>query len=67
MTTGQPSRSVPGAELARTLRMVQQHKYPVGLPRVSQLNAEGNWPLEEENIVACLNYSKEKLGLEISL
>ncbi len=55
--------NVPGSDLARMLRMVKQHKYPGGLPRVTQLSAEEKLALEEENIVACLNYSKTKLGL----
>ena len=55
--------SVPGSDLARMLRTVRQHKYPGGLPRVAQLNADGKLALEEENIVACINYSKQSLGL----
>ncbi len=55
---------ISAAELARTLRMVRQHKYPSGLPRVSQLSAEGKLAAEENNILACLAYSKEKLELK---
>ncbi len=54
---------VPGSELARTLRMVKQNKYESALPRVSQLSAEERLAVEEENILQCLKYSKDKLGL----
>lgn len=55
--------NVSGAELARTLRMVKQHTYPSGLPRVAQLDTEHKLAAEEHNIAACLDYSKTKLGL----
>lgn len=54
---------IPGPELARTLRMVRQHKAALPLPRVSQLDAEARLAVEEENILACLAYSKDKLRL----
>jgi 3-oxoisoapionate decarboxylase len=54
---------VPGSELARTLRMVKQHPYGSPLPRVSQLSGEEKLAVEEENIVKCLAYSKDQLGL----
>ena len=54
---------LPGTELARTLRMVKEHKYKAGLPRVAQLDTEKKLAAEEENIVACLDYSKNRLGL----
>ncbi len=50
---------VPGSELARTLRMVRQHA--TDLPSVSRLGAEERLRVEEENVVACLAYSKNKL------
>ncbi len=52
---------VPGSELAGTLRMVRQHKYGSGLPRVSQLSPEDRLAAEEQNILACLEYSKNTL------
>lgn len=58
------SPGLPGSELARTLRMVRQHKYEAGLPRVSQLTAEDKLAAEEQNILACLTYSKNNLGLK---
>jgi hypothetical protein len=54
---------VPGTELARTLRMVRQRKFKGGLPRVSQLSAEDRLAVEEQNIVECLAYGRENLGL----
>ena len=54
---------VSGTDLARTLRMVKQHTYKSGLPRTSQLDAEGKLAAEENNIIACLDYSKSTLGL----
>jgi sugar phosphate isomerase/epimerase len=55
---------VSGSELARTLRMVRQNKYKSGLPRVSQLSAEERLAAEEQNILACLAYSKNTLKLK---
>lgn len=55
---------VSGSELARTLRMVRQHRYKSALPRVTQLDAEGRLAAEEENIIASLAYSKNNLGLK---
>ena len=53
---------VSGNDLARTFRMVKQNKYNSPLPRVSHLSAEDRLAVEEENIVKCLTYSKERLG-----
>lgn len=55
---------VTGSELARTLRMVKQHKYKSHLPRVSQLSEEERLAVEEENIIECLQYSKDRLGIK---
>jgi sugar phosphate isomerase/epimerase len=55
--------SVRGNEFARTLRLVRDNKYGSPLPRVSQLNPEERLAVEEENILQCLAYSKNKLGL----
>jgi sugar phosphate isomerase/epimerase len=52
---------VPGSDLARTLRMVKQNKYNSPLPRVSQLSAEDRLAVEEENILECFTYSRDKL------
>jgi hypothetical protein len=54
---------VSASELARTLRMVKQNKYSTALPRVSQLSMDERLAVEEENIVRCLGYSKDTLGL----
>jgi len=55
---------VTGVELARTLRMVRQHKFEPALPRVSQLSAEDRLAAEEQNITASFTYSKASLGLK---
>lgn len=55
---------VSGSELARTLRMVRQHKYKSALPRVTQLGAEARLAVEEENIITSLAYSENNLGLK---
>ncbi|MCY7350595.1 MAG: sugar phosphate isomerase/epimerase [Cytophagaceae bacterium] len=55
---------VPGSDLAKALRMVRQHKYQGVLPRISQLSPEAKLAAEEENIVACLAYSKNQLDLK---
>jgi sugar phosphate isomerase/epimerase len=55
---------VSGRELARTLRMVKQNKYGSALPSVSQLSAEERLAVEEENVLQCLAYSKDQLGLK---
>jgi sugar phosphate isomerase/epimerase len=54
-------QGVPPTDLARTLRLVRQHKKATGLPRVSQLDPEGRLAAEENNILACLTYSKDTL------
>ncbi len=54
---------LPATELAQTLRMVKQHKSKTALPKVAHLDAENRLEAEEENIVSCLAYSKQKLGL----
>jgi 3-oxoisoapionate decarboxylase len=54
---------VSGSELARTIRLVKENKYESALPRVSHLSAEERLAVEEENVVRCLKYSQEKLGL----
>ena len=54
---------LPGADLARTLRLVKQHPYKPGLPRTTPLSPENKLAAEEDNILACLAYGKEKLGL----
>lgn len=55
---------VPGSDLARSLRMVREHKYEGGLPRISQLSPEEKLATEEQNIIACLEYSRNTLGLK---
>ena len=55
---------VPGKEFARTLKMVRDNKFKPSLPRVSQLSGEEKLTAEEENILACLAFSENNLGLK---
>ena len=57
-----PDRS--GRYLARTLRSVrEQAKRDKPLPRISQLSREQQLEVEEKNVRACLEYSREKLNV----
>ncbi len=53
-----------GKELAKALRMVKQNKFKEELPRISSLSAEDKLAAEENNIVSCLAYSQNDLGLK---
>ena len=55
---------IPRSDLDKTLRFVKQHKPASPLPRISQLSAEERLAAEEDNILECLKYSREKLGLK---
>ncbi|MEN2281602.1 sugar phosphate isomerase/epimerase [Algoriphagus sp. SE2] len=50
-------------ELAKTLRMVKESSFEKGLPKVSNLTPEERLAFEENNVIACLNFSEKKLGL----
>ncbi|WP_019990821.1 sugar phosphate isomerase/epimerase family protein [Rudanella lutea] len=54
---------VPGSDLARTLRQVNGSKTAGALPRISPLAPEERLAAEQENIVACMQYSQKTLGL----
>jgi sugar phosphate isomerase/epimerase len=54
---------VSGSELARTMRMVKENKYETSLPTVSELGVEDRLAVEEDNVVKCLTYGKNQLGL----
>jgi sugar phosphate isomerase/epimerase len=56
--------SVGGKELARTLRMVKDHRYPSRLPEVSSLSPEEQLAVEERNILSCLDYSASNLDMD---
>ena len=43
--------------------VVREHPYGAPLPRVSKLSGEDKLAVEEDNIVKCLAYSKDRLGL----
>jgi sugar phosphate isomerase/epimerase len=55
--------TLPGAELARALRAARQRNPSAALPRMSPLSPEQRLAAEEDNIVACLTYSKTRLAL----
>ena len=52
-----------GSQLASALRMVKQNSFKGELPRISPLTADDKLAAEENNIIACLGYSKSELGL----
>jgi len=53
---------VPGANLARTLKMVRT-RAAQSVPQVSQLSLSEQFALEDANVKKCLAYAKEHLGL----
>ncbi|GAB3498150.1 hypothetical protein GCM10027341_19290 [Spirosoma knui] len=54
---------VSGNDLARTLQMVRHHKPATALPRIAKLGPEDRLAAEENNIVSCLTYSKDRLAI----
>jgi len=52
-----------GLALARTLRFVANHRSSKPLPRISHLNREEQLQMENQNVIACMKYAQEKLGL----
>jgi sugar phosphate isomerase/epimerase len=52
-----------GLALARTLRFVNNHKSVKPLPRISHLTREEQLKVEDQNVIACLKYARETLGL----
>lgn len=50
-------------QLAKILRMVRDNSYPTALPEVKNLNPEQRLAFEEENVVKCLEYSRNQLSL----
>jgi sugar phosphate isomerase/epimerase len=52
-----------GIYLARTLRFVNEHKSTKPLPKISRLPHEEQLKRENDNVIACIKYSREKLGL----
>ena len=52
-----------GLALARTLRFVNSHKTAKPLPRIYHLSHEEQLRIENENVMACLKYARETLGL----
>lgn len=52
-----------GRDLARSLRMVRQHKPAQPLPRIRERNTKEQIVIEEENVRKSLAYAREKLEL----
>ena len=59
--TSFPERN--GIYLARTLKLVESKHSSQPLPRVAQLSQADQLRIENENVIACLNYAREKLDL----
>ncbi len=55
---------ISGSDLARTLRMVKANSYKGALPKVSQLDKDELLGAEEQNILECLAYSSDTLGIK---
>ncbi|MGQ9634074.1 MAG: sugar phosphate isomerase/epimerase family protein [Bryobacteraceae bacterium] len=63
-TFSNPSLSpIFGRDLAHTLAMVKKYKTKKPLPRVSHLSPAEQLKAEDENILACVKYARENLGL----
>ena len=56
-----PDRS--GLYLARTLKLVEQKRSLQPLPTISQLDRDEQLRIENDNVIACLNYAREHLAL----
>lgn len=57
-------KGVPARDLAKILKVVRDHASPLEkLPKVNHLPLEERVRIEDENIRACLAYSREKLGV----
>ncbi|MBV8070177.1 MAG: TIM barrel protein [Acidobacteriaceae bacterium] len=52
-----------GIYLARTLRFVNEHRSPQPLPRYSQLAHDEAIKVEQQNVIACLDYAHANLNL----
>jgi sugar phosphate isomerase/epimerase len=56
-----PDRS--GLQLARILRFVAAHKPARPLPRIAHLSHTEQLQVEDQNVIDCLTYARERLGL----
>lgn len=52
-----------GIHLAQTMRIVEASRNRPALPRVSQLGKEEQLRIENQNVIDCLRYAHEALGL----
>lgn len=59
--TSFPDRN--GLYLARTLRLVEQHRSPRPLPTISQLSRDEQLRVENANVIACLQYARQNLAM----
>ena len=50
-------------DLAHTLDLVRKNRPKTPLPRISHLSAEQQVKAEDDNILACIKYARENLGL----
>lgn len=55
-----------GIYLARSLRFTRDHASPQQLPAVSQLSHAEHLKVENDNVIACLQYANEHLGFGAS-
>jgi sugar phosphate isomerase/epimerase len=55
--------SLPGRDLAMTLKTVRNQQPGKRLPRISQLSAEDQLRAEEENVQKCIAYAAGTLGI----
>lgn len=56
-----PDRS--GLHLARTIRLVKEHRRDTPLPRISTLPHDEQLKVEADNVVSSLKYAHDKLGM----
>jgi hypothetical protein len=55
--------TVPGRDLAHTLRTLRDTKWSQPLPRYGQRSPDQQLKAEDENVKRCLAYAVEKLNL----
>jgi hypothetical protein len=53
-----------GRYLARAVAAARAHGWTGALPKVERTDRETRLRLEDDNVIQCLNYAREKLGME---
>ncbi|SFA99307.1 sugar phosphate isomerase/epimerase family protein [Algoriphagus aquimarinus] len=53
-----------GLDVARMDRLIQQNEFKGELPHVTGMSKEEQLAYEEQNVVSCLSYSRNSLGLD---